>query len=374
MKRLFSGARIFDGQRLHENCTLTVEDGVVTGIGPARDNPDVVLPGGVLSPAFVDLQVNGGGGIMVDGQADAGRLAAICASHILQGCAGILPTLITDTPEATARVIEAAVAAGQANVPGFLGLHLEGPHLDPRRKGAHDAGRIRPMSAEDLAVICAAARRLPVLMVTLAPEAVSTDQITALTRAGVMVSLGHSNCTMAEARAAIAAGAACATHLFNAMSQMTPREPGLVGAVLDGKVAAGLIADGVHVSPSLLRIALAARPDGLFLVSDSLGFAGTELTELSLGGRRVQRRSGRITLEDGTLAGADLRLDRAVSVMVRQVGLAPECALAMATSVPAALIGVADRLGHLTPGRRADMVHLDDDWCLSGIWWGGMRL
>lgn len=374
MKRVFSGARIFDGQRLHENSALTVEDGIVTGIGPAPEQPDVTLPGGVLSPAFVDLQVNGGGGIMVDGQADAGRLAAICASHILQGCAGILPTLITDTPEATSRVIEAAVAAAQANVPGFLGLHLEGPHLDPRRKGAHDPALIRPMTAEDLALICAAARRLPVLMVTLAPGPVSTDQITALTRAGVMVSLGHSDCSMAEARAAIDAGAACATHLFNAMSQMTAREPGLVGAVLDGTVAAGVIADGIHVAPALLRIALAARPEGLFLVSDSMAFAGTDLAELTLGGRKVQRREGRITLEDGTLAGADLRLDRAIAVMVRQAGIAPDRALAMATSVPAALIGVGDRLGHLLPGRRADMVHLDEDWALSGVWWGGMRL
>jgi N-acetylglucosamine-6-phosphate deacetylase len=374
MKRIFSGARIFDGQRLHDDCALTVEDGVVTGIGPVPNHPDVIFPGGVLSPAFVDLQVNGGGGIMVDGQADAGRLAAICASHILQGCAGILPTLITDTPEATARVIEAAVAAAQANVPGFLGLHLEGPHLDPRRKGAHDAERIRPMTADDMALISGAARRLPVLMVTLAPGAASTDQITALTRAGVMVSLGHSDCTMAEARAAIAAGAACATHLFNAMSQLTAREPGLVGAVLDGTVAAGLIADGIHVAPALLRIAMAARPEGLFLVSDSMAFAGTDLAEMTLGDRKVQRREGRITLEDGTLAGADLRLDRAISVMVRQAGVTPERALAMATSVPAALIGVGDRLGHLLPGRRADMVHLDEDCSLTGVWWGGMRL
>jgi len=374
MRLVFSGARIFDGNHLHDNCALIVENGIVTKIGPAPDQPDVILPGGVLSPAFVDLQVNGGGGIMVDGQADAGRLAAICASHILQGCAGILPTLITDTPAATARVIEAAVSAAQANVPGFLGLHLEGPHLDPRRKGAHEAGLIRAMSGDDLAALCAAAQRLPVLKVTLAPESVSTDQITALTRAGVLVSLGHSDCTMAEARTAIAAGAGCATHLFNAMSQMTGREPGLVGAVLDGSIAAGLIADGLHVSPAMLRIALAARPQGMFLVSDSLCFAGTDMTETHLGGRRVRRKSGRITLEDGTLAGADLRLDRAISVMVRQVGLAPERALAMATSVPAALIGVGDRLGQLTPGRRADMVHLDDDWTLSGIWWGGMPL
>ncbi|MBL4915715.1 N-acetylglucosamine-6-phosphate deacetylase [Szabonella alba] len=374
MKLVFSGASIFDGLRLHENCALTVENGSVTGIGPVPPTPDVVLPGGILTPAFVDLQVNGGGGIMVDGEADAGRLAAICASHILQGCAGVLPSLITDTPAATRHVIDAAIAAAQANVPGFLGLHLEGPHLDPRRAGAHDAALIRPMAAEDLEILCDAAGRLPVLMVTLAPEAVSPGQITALTRAGVLVSLGHSECSMAEARAAIAAGAACATHLFNTMGPMTGREPGLAGALLDSALPAGLIADGLHVAPAMLRIAMAARPDGLFLVSAATCFAGTDLSEFTMGGRRAERHAGRISLPDGTLAGSDLRLDRAISVMVRHAGIAPERALAMATSVPAALIGVGHRLGHLKPGRRADMVHLDKDLALSGIWWGGMAL
>ncbi len=374
MKIVFSGARIFDGTRMHEDCALTVENGRVTGIGPVPSAPDVVLDGGVLAPAFVDLQVNGGGGIMVDGDTDAGRLAAICASHILQGCAGVLPSLITDTPAATRRVIDAAIAAAQANVPGFLGLHLEGPHLDPRRAGAHDIALIRPMTGDDLDMLCAAAGHLPLLMVTLAPEAVTTEQITALTRAGVLVSLGHSECSMAEARAAIAAGAACATHLFNTMGPMTGREPGLAGALLDSALPAGLIADGLHVAPPMLRLAMAMRPEGLFLVSAATCFAGTDLTEITMGGRRVERRAGRILLPDGTLAGSDLRLDRAVSVMIRHAGLPPERALAMASSVPAALIGAGHRLGHLKAGRRADMVHLDADWALSSIWWGGMAL
>lgn len=373
MRQIFSGAQIFDGARLLVDQALIVESGVITGLEAATPG-DTVFKGGILAPAFVDLQVNGGGGIMLDGQADAGRIAAICATHILQGCVGVLPTLITDSPAATRRVLSAGIKAAQANVPGFLGLHLEGPHLDPRRKGAHDAALIRPMAAEDLELLLKAAQSLPTLKVTIAPCAVTLDQVRALAQAGVIVSLGHSDCRYDEALAYIAAGARCATHLFNAMAPIAARETGLAGAVLDTTLPAGIIADGFHVSPPALRLALAARPDGLFLVSDCMAFAGTDLTEMVLGGRRIQRNAGRLTLEDGTIAGADLRLDRALSVMVRQIGVAPEKALAMATSTPAALIGMSGALGHLAPGRRADMVYLNQDWQLEKIWWGGVAL
>ena len=375
MRTLLSGAQVFDGTRLHADTTLAVEDGHVAALLPdAGPSVAPTFAGGILAPAFVDLQVNGGGGIMLDGDADAGRIAAICATHILLGCGGILPTLITDTREATARVIAAAITAAEARVPGFLGLHLEGPHLDPRRKGAHDAALIRPMEDADLALLIEAAAALPVLLVTVAPEAVRADQIAALARAKVLVSLGHSDCTHAEAVEAMLAGARCATHLFNAMSQMGSRTPGLVGAVLDGAMPAGLIADGHHVDPATMRVALAARPEGLFLVSDAMALAGTDDREMTLGGRRILRRGGRLTLADGTLAGADLRLDDAIGWLVRECGLDPARAIAMATSVPAAVIGLAAEAGHLKPGRRADMVHLDDDYRITAVWWRGRRI
>ncbi len=373
MRQVFSGAQIFDGTQLLSDHALIVENGVVVGM--KRDlRGDVELAGGVLAPAFVDLQVNGGGGIMLDGQADAGRIAAICATHILLGCAGVMPTLISDSKEATSRVIAACVEAAQANVPGFLGLHLEGPHLDPRRKGAHDAAFIRPMENADLAALLKAAQKLPALMVTVAPCSVSLEQVRALAQAGVIVSLGHTECTYEEALAYIEAGASCATHLFNAMAPIAARTPGLAGAVLDTSLPAGLIADGVHVSSAVLRLAMAARPEGLFLVSDSMGFAGTELAEMVLNGRLIKRVAGRLTLEDGTIAGADLRLDRALATMVRQIGVAPSKALAMATSTPAMLIGMGNTLGHLLPERRADMVYLDPNWQLTKTWWGGVAL
>lgn len=373
MPQIFSGAQIFDGKRLLINQAVSVENGVITGIEPAGDAAPV-FQGGILAPAFVDLQVNGGGGIMLDGNADAGRIAAICATHILMGCGGVLPTLITDSVDATRRVIDAAIEAAQANVPGFLGLHLEGPHLDPRRKGAHDANLIRPMNASDLAMLLGAAEKLPVLKVTLAPSSATLDQVRSLVQAGVLVSLGHSDCSYDEAMSYIAAGAGCATHLFNAMAPMSARNMGLAGAVLDTTLPAGIIADGIHVSSAALRIAFAARPHGLFLVSDCMAFAGTDLTEMVLGGRRIQRKDGRLTLEDGTLAGADLRLDHALAVLVEQIGVSPEAALAMVTSTPAALIGMGDAMGHLAVGRRADMVYLGADWQVAKTWWGGVAL
>jgi N-acetylglucosamine-6-phosphate deacetylase len=373
MRQVFSGAQIFDGTRLLANHALVVENGRVAGVEKARHG-DVVLNGGILAPAFVDLQVNGGGGIMLDGSADAGRIAAICATHILLGCAGVLPTLITDTKAATDRVIAAAIEAAQANVPGFLGLHLEGPHLDPTRAGAHDPRLIRPMTQADVAALIAAKAQLPVLKVTLAPASVTLAQVAALARAGVLVSLGHTDCSYDQAVAYTHAGARCATHLFNAMAPLSARAPGLAGAVLDGDLAAGIIADGIHVAPAMLRLAMGARAEGMFLVSDCMAFAGTDMTQMTLGGSQILRQAGRLTLADGTLAGADLRLDAALGVMVRVAGVPVQRALAMATSIPAGVIGMQGSLGHLETGRRADMVHLTDDWHLSQVWWGGVTL
>jgi N-acetylglucosamine-6-phosphate deacetylase len=364
-----TGAAIFDGHALHRGQALVLDGGRVLGIGDPRGEVTRV-DGGILCPGFLDLQVNGGGGLAVRGDTDAAALAAICATHTRLGATGILPTLITDTPAATARVIGAGIAAAQAGTPGFLGLHIEGPHLDPRRKGAHDAALIRPMQPADLDLLLHAARNLPALMVTLAPESASPAQIGALAGAGAIVSLGHTDCTAVVAEAAMQAGARCATHLFNAMSQLGNREPGMVGAVLVGNGYAGLIADGIHVDAVTMRVALAAKPEGIFLVSDCMALAGTDRTGMRLGGRRILRRDGRLTLEDGTLAGADLTLPRALQVLVRDVGVPVERALAMATSVPAQLLGRRD-VGRLAPGARADVVHLRDDLSLARVWQAG---
>ena len=367
----YTGARVFDGAQFREGA-LVVEEGRVLGFGAAEGHV-VDLGGGILAPGFLDLQVNGSGGLAIDGSTDLAVLETVCTVQARLGATGCLPTLITDTYDATARVVEAGIAATKAQVPGFLGLHLEGPHLDPRRKGAHDAALIRRMEARDLALVLEAAAELPALMVTVAPESVTEEQIAAMAAAGVVVSLGHTDCGALVAQQAMAAGARCATHLFNAMSQMGNREAGMVGAVLGAGGFAGLIADGIHVDPLTLRVALAAKRDGVFLVSDCMALAGTEGMEFHLGGRRILRAGGRLTLADGTLAGADLTLPRAVKVLVEEVGIAAERALAMASAIPAAVIGRGD-LGHLRPGARADMVHLSPDWALRGVWRGGVAV
>jgi N-acetylglucosamine-6-phosphate deacetylase len=370
----FIGADVFDGAVLHKGAVLRVKDGHVTGPdegGPARM---VLLHGGVLCPGFLDLQVNGAGGRMVDGNTDVGTLQMICAEHGKLGATDILPTLITDTPAATEAVLAAGAEATRRQVPGFLGLHLEGPHLDPRRKGAHDAALMHPMTEAELTRLLTAAKVLPSLMITVAPEAVTAEQIGRLHAAGIVVSLGHCDSSHAAAKAAIAAGASAVTHLFNAMSQLQNREPGLVGASLTSEVFAGLIADGIHVDPVAIKIAVAAKPERIFLVSDAMATAGTDLNEFTLGGRRILRRDGRLTLEDGTLAGADLTLAQAIGVMTRMVGLPLPTALAMATARPAACLGRADRLGHLLPGRRADMVHLGPDGSVKAVWRAGDQI
>lgn len=372
MTQVLTGAALFDGTTICPGLALVIEGDHIAAILPEAEAPAgaIDLNGGVLAPGLIDLQVNGGDGILLDGSATVDTLARICAAHARLGATGILPTLITDTPQATAAVIRAGIAAAQARLPGFLGLHLEGPHLDPRRHGAHDPALIRQMTDDDLAALIAAARALPALMVTLAPASARPDQIAALRAAGAVVSLGHADCTLAEARAAHAAGATCVTHLFNAMSPLGSREPGLVGAALSLPLACGLIADGVHVHPETIRLALAAKRAGeVFLVSDAMAVAGTDLTQFHLGNRRILRRDGRLTLEDGTLAGADLSLPQAVRFMIEQVGIAPERALAMASRIPAQVIG-ADR-GGIAPGLPADLVHFDADWNLTRVWQAG---
>ncbi|HET9069178.1 MAG TPA: N-acetylglucosamine-6-phosphate deacetylase [Amaricoccus sp.] len=375
MTTVFEGAAVFDGARLHAGAALVVEAGRVAAILPLDEAPPgerVRLAGGVLAPGFLDLQVNGGGGVMLNARPDLAGIRTICAAHARLGTTGLLPTLITDTPEVTRAAVAAGLAAAAEGIPGFLGLHLEGPHLDPRRKGAHDARLIRPMDAGDLAFLIEAARRLPALVVTLAPAGATPAQIAALAAAGAVVSLGHSEATAAEAAAAFAAGARMVTHLFNAMSQLGSREPGLVGAALDAEgVRAGLIADGIHVAPASMRAALAAKrgTDGIFLVTDAMAVAGTDDDAFTLNGRAILRRDGRLTLADGTLAGADLDLATAVSVLVAAGATLP-LALRMATAVPAAAIG-RDDLGRLAPGLPADLVHLDDGLVLRGVWRAG---
>jgi N-acetylglucosamine-6-phosphate deacetylase len=271
-------------------------------------------------------------------------------AHRRLGVTTFLPTLITDTAEKTRAAIEAVVDAIAAQVPGIAGLHLEGPHLSVARKGAHVANLIHTMNDKDLNSLLQAADRLPVLKITVAPENVTEDQVARLARAGVLVSLGHSDADYATCCRYFEAGARCATHLFNAMSQMGSREPGLAGAALaHGAVATGLIADAVHVHPATMRTAWRAKSGsgGVFLVSDAMAVAGTDLDRFDLGGRQVLRDNGALRLEDGTLAGADLDLATAIRVMTEEVGVSLVGALQAASTLPCQVIGRHYGFGNL---------------------------
>lgn len=355
----FVGAQIHDGFALLTDHALVFRGDTGTDILPRDALPGgcvvETLKGGVILPGFVDLQVNGGGGVMFNDDQSVGTLRKMSDAHGAIGTAAILPTLITDTPQRTRAAIDAVRQAIAAGIDRIIGIHLEGPHLSVARKGAHDPNLIRAMTDADLEIILAAAADLPNVMVTVAPENTSRSQIRAMADAGVVVSLGHTDADFDTCLAAFDAGARCVTHLFNAMSQMGNRTPGLVGATLmRDDVYAGLIADGIHVHPATIKIALAAKAgsDQVFLVTDAMASAGSSIATFAINGRRVTRQDRRLTLEDGTLAGADLEMGQALAVMQDAVGEDLVTSVRRATSVPAGLLPHAGGYGRITAETR----------------------
>lgn len=363
----YTGARIFDGETWWDRSALVVNGDRIEAIIAADSPTDAIrtpLGGGVLAPGFIDLQVNGGGGALLNLDPTVATIETICRAFAPYGTTACLPTLVTDTREKNAAAVAAGLGAAQRGVPGFLGLHFEGPHLSVARKGAHDPALIRPMDEEDLQALIAARERLPNLLTTVAAETVMPNQITRLSEAGIVVSIGHSDAGFGAVKAAAEAGATMVTHLFNAQSQLGNREPGVVGAALDlGMLWAGLIADGIHVDAASIGVALRAKrgPGRIFLVTDAMSPTGTDVTSFELTGRTVYRKDGALRLADGTLAGADLTMIDAVTYMHRTIGLPLEEALRMASLYPAQALGVAAERGRLAPGTRADLVHLGDD-------------
>ena len=366
-RRAYVSAEIFDGESLHHDKALLVEGDVIRGICAVDDLPPgydgVEMAGGTIMPGFVDLQVNGGGGVMFNDETSLDGLVTIAEAHAKTGTRALLPTLITDTPERTQAAVEAVARAIEANVPGIVGIHLEGPHLSIARKGAHDPSLIRRMKQKDEDFLLAAAGRLPNVKVTVAPESVTPAQIKRLSQAGVIVSLGHTDCGLDDALAAFDAGARCVTHLFNAMSQMGNREPGLVGATLRApNVSAGLIADDIHVHAASMQVALDAKqgPGEIFLVTDAMSTVGSDITEFQLNGRRVLRRDGKLMLEDGTLAGADLEIMRALQILIEKLAIPKPRALRMATSAAARCLRKPLSFGTLSNGPVAHAIFLKD--------------
>ncbi len=372
-----TGGKIFDDTCFADRTAMLVSDGRITALvdeaALAADIRKMDAKGALIVPGFIDLQVNGGGGGLFNNQPDLSGLRTICETHARFGTTALLPTLITDRPEIREKAIAAGKQAYAVNMPGFLGLHLEGPHLSVVRKGTHDPALIRTMTEEDLAVLCLNAGTFGKSLITIAAENVSIDQVRALRAAGYVVSLGHTDVSCQKAGRYVDAGVTMVTHLFNAMSQLGNREPGLVGAALSTPaISCGLIADGFHVDPVSMSVALRAKtgPGRVFLVTDAMSSIGTDEDGFMLTGRQIYRKGGRLTLADGTLAGADIDMLSCVRFVHEKLGLPLEEALRMASLYPAEAIGCPQK-GRLATGMDADFLLLSPDLTLVSTWIGG---
>ena len=356
----FTGGHVVLGDSVISDAEIVVEGERIVAIRPLEDDAGAMnLAGGWVLPGFIDIQVNGGGGVLFNDNISVEGIATIGAAHARFGTTAFLPTLISAEPERIAAALDVVDAAIDAGVPGVVGVHIEGPVLSAARKGIHDARRFRALDAELLELLTRPRRGR--VLVTLAQEMVSTDDIGTLVEAGVIVSAGHSESRYDTMIAAIDAGLSGVTHLFNAMPPLSHREPGLVGAALDDpRVWCGLIVDDVHVARSSLRIAMRCRPfERMMLVTDAMPAVGADVKQFMLQGRRIDVADGRCVYADGTLAGSDLDMATAVAKSVEAFDLTPDRAAQLASTNPAQFLGLADERGALAPGLRADWVVLD---------------
>ena len=370
-----TASRIFDGEAFVENAAVMVEGERINALVPRsavpKDIEIIECGAGILAPGFIDLQVNGGGGALLNDHPTVDTVRQIADSHRRHGTVGLLPTVITDKLEVTLAAIDAVKAARAAGLASVLGIHVEGPFLDVARKGAHDAMFIREMALSDVDMLLSA--DAGTLLLTLAPNKVPPETIRRLTQGGIIVSLGHSDATCAEAQLGLAAGATCFTHLYNAMSQLAGREPGMVGAALLRKDSyVGLIADGFHVHDDAMKLAISCKgSERCVLVSDAMPSAAGGPDHFELQGRKVLVKNGKLQLHDGTLAGSNLTMDAAVRYCISALGIKPEQALRMASRTPAECIGRGGELGRILPGYFASLVHLDGEFNVTRTWVSG---
>ena len=326
---------------------------------PPAGGPVWNLPG-ILSPGFIDLQVNGGGGVLFNACPTADGARAIARAHRTTGTTALLPTLITDSAEVMERAVDAILHVHGHD--GIIGIHLEGPHISTTRRGTHARQHVRPLDAATLGLVARLRNDGVPVMLTLAPEACAPGQIAALVRQGVVVAIGHSDTTAEGARQALDEGAQTFTHLFNAMSQMQNREPGVVGAAINSQAFCSFICDAIHVAPEMLQLAIRARPvaDRMILVSDAMPtVAGPDHFELY--GQTIQLREGRLLNSEGALAGAHVTMLQSVRNAVDLLGRMPDEAMRMAISNPARLMGREDLLD-ITQIPVRDMILITPDF------------
>ena len=368
--------RVLTDEGLREDVAVLVREGHVLALA-AEDDPRVAharphdLAGALLLPGFIDVQVNGGGGLLFNDAPTVETLRGIAQAHRRFGTTGLLPSLITDTAAKMRAALDAVDEAIAQSVPGILGIHLEGPFLAPARKGIHDASLFRTPDGDDLLALTA--QRRGVVMLTLAPERVEPAMIARLAGAGVRVVAGHTAADYATTRAALDAGVCGFTHLYNAMTPLSSREPGVVGAALDDPASwCGLIVDGHHVHPASLRIAINAKPPGkCVLVTDAMPPVGSAQPAYTLNGQTIVARDGICMNDAGVLAGSALDMASAVRNTVNLLGLPLAEASRMASTYPAEWLGLEQPHGRIAPGQRADFAVLDDTLHVRETWIGG---
>jgi N-acetylglucosamine-6-phosphate deacetylase len=378
MREVLINGRIVAQGRILTAHAVVIENGWIADIVTDEDaslKGQMVhdLKGALLLPGFIDTQVNGGGGVLFNDDPSVGTIRRIAAAHRKFGTTGFLPTLISDDLGKVKRAIEAVAAAVKEGVPGVLGIHIEGPFLSPARKGVHDAAKFRALDEEGFALLTSL--KTAKTLVTLAPEMTTPEMIARLAGAGVIVAAGHTNANYDVMREALARGVTGFTHLFNAMSQLTGREPGVVGAALsDAASYCGIIVDGRHVHPDVLKLALKLKPhDRFMLVTDAWSNVGTDLTTFKLQGATITIKDGVCVDENGTLAGSAMDMSRAVRNAMDLLGLELHEAVTMASRAPASFLGAADRYGEIAKGLRANFVSADDSMTVRETWIDGIR-
>jgi N-acetylglucosamine-6-phosphate deacetylase len=377
MRTALTNGRLLTGEGIVSGQTLLLSgsriEALVDPADPRCAGADSVdLEGLLLLPGFIDVQVNGGGGVLFNDDPSPESIRAIGAAHRRFGTTGFLPTLISDDIDTIGRAIAAVQSCLDAGMPGVLGIHIEGPFLNQARRGVHDSKHLRLLDASLVSLLCGLRGGRTVL--TLAPEMTTPQIIAQLAAGGILISAGHSEASFAETTAAIAHGLRGFTHLFNAMPRLDPRKPGIVGAALyDPNTWCGIIVDGHHVDPIMLQLALRCkRHDRFMLVTDGMPAVGSANPTFVLQGRTIRVVDGICRDEDGTLAGTALDMAAAVRNAVSLLGLDVAEAARMASEYPAEFLGLGDEIGRIAPGYRADLVSMDDRYQVRRTWIGGV--
>jgi len=377
MKAL-NDACVLTDRGFQEHKTVVLDDALIHAVmdDDAFEQKDIEardVGGRLLLPGFIDIQVNGGGGVLFNDSPSVESIRAIGAAHRRYGTTGFLPTLISDDLASVAAAIVATDAAIAAGVPGVLGIHLEGPFLSKEKKGVHDASKLRVLDTAAIELL--SSLKNGKTLVTLAPETTTPEMIRALTDAGVIVAAGHTNAKYEEIQTALNAGLGGFTHLFNAMSQLSSRAPGVVGAALDDEQSwCGLIVDGHHVHPAALRVALSSKlPGHCVLVTDAMPCVGADQKAFELNGQAIEVIDGKCVTADGTLAGSSLDMASAVRNTEDMLGVDRAEAVRMASKYPAVAIGLDDQYGRIKPGYRANLVLADHDLNIVDTWIDGQH-